>query len=112
MERVHAERSKTALIVAGATALGTQPPEEACEFVWRDVEFRTAYFDRDVDGTFWQPAGRWSDWRFPADCFRRHERPLATGPCHTPRWTALRRASSTSAAIAFRCEVSAARTAL
>lgn len=62
-------RSKTALVSAGATALATQPPEEACEFVWDDVAFSTAYFDRRADGTFAQLQGRWSDWTFPADSF-------------------------------------------
>ncbi|MET0134543.1 MAG: methyltransferase domain-containing protein [Kibdelosporangium sp.] len=65
----HAARSKAALLAAGATALATQPPEEACEFVWDDVEFSTAYFDRRADGTFAQVRGRWSDWSFPADSF-------------------------------------------
>lgn len=62
-------RSKAALVEAGATALATQPPEEACEFVWDDVEFSTAYFDRQADGTFAQVRGRFSDWAFPADSF-------------------------------------------
>jgi Aminoglycoside-2''-adenylyltransferase len=62
-------RSKKALADAGATELSTQPPEESCEFVWDDVEFSTAYFDRRPDGTFAQVQGRWSDWAFPADSF-------------------------------------------
>ncbi|HEV8569046.1 MAG TPA: hypothetical protein VGQ92_18530 [Actinoplanes sp.] len=62
-------RSKMALVGAGATALATQPPEEACEFVWDDVDFSTAYFDRRADGTFAQLRGRYSDWAFPADSF-------------------------------------------
>jgi hypothetical protein len=45
-------RSKLALVDAGAKALATQPPEESCEFVWYDVDFSTAYFDRRADGTF------------------------------------------------------------
>ena len=61
VERIHAERSKAALIGAGATALTTQPPAEACEFTWDDVLFSTAYFDRRADGSFSQPLGRWSD---------------------------------------------------
>ena len=36
---------------AGSVALATQPPEEACEFVWDGVAFSTAYFDRRGDGT-------------------------------------------------------------
>jgi hypothetical protein len=56
---------------AGATALTTQPPAEACEFIWDDVSFSTAYFDRRADGTFAQVQGRWSDWAFPADSFGR-----------------------------------------
>ena len=37
VERIHAERSKAVLVGAGATALTTQPPEEACEFTWDGV---------------------------------------------------------------------------
>ena len=37
VERVHAERSKALLLEAGATALASQPPEEACEYAWDDV---------------------------------------------------------------------------
>jgi hypothetical protein len=69
VERVHAERSKAVLVKAGATALATQPPEEACEFTWDDVPFSTAYFDRQPDGSFSQPLGRWSDWLFPPGSF-------------------------------------------
>jgi hypothetical protein len=65
VERIHAERSKAVLVGAGATALRTQPPEEACEFTWDDVLFSAAYFDRQPDGSFSQPLGRWSDWLFP-----------------------------------------------
>ncbi|ETK30957.1 hypothetical protein MPTA5024_37490 [Microbispora sp. ATCC PTA-5024] len=52
VERIHAERSKAVLVGAGATALTTQPPEEACEFTLDDVPFGTAYFDRWSDGSF------------------------------------------------------------
>ena len=69
MERIHAERSKAVLVEAGANALATQPPEEACEFIWDGVPFSTAYFDRHPDGSFSQPAGRWSDWLFPPGSF-------------------------------------------
>ncbi len=69
VERVHAERSKAVLIGAGATALPTQPPEEACEFALHDVPFSTAYFDRRPDGSFSQPKGRFSDWLFPPGSF-------------------------------------------
>jgi Aminoglycoside-2''-adenylyltransferase len=69
VERIHAERSKAALIGAGATALTTQPLAEACEFTWDDVLFSTAYFDRQPDGSFSQPLGRWSDWLFPPGSF-------------------------------------------
>ena len=69
VERIHAERSKTLLIGAGATALATQPPEEACEFIWHDAPFSTAYFDRMADGSFIQLLGRWSDWQFPPESF-------------------------------------------
>jgi Aminoglycoside-2''-adenylyltransferase len=68
VERVHAERSKVALLEAGAAALTTQPPEEACEYVWGDVLFSTAYFDRQSDGSF-SPLGRFFDWRFPPGSF-------------------------------------------
>ena len=60
VERIHAERSKAALIGAGAIALTTQPPEEACEFTWDNVPFSTAYFDRRPDGSFSQPLVRQS----------------------------------------------------
>jgi hypothetical protein len=62
-------RSKAVLVGAGATALATQPPEEACEFTLDDVLFSTAYFDRRADGSFSQPLGRWSDWLFPPGSF-------------------------------------------
>lgn len=69
VERIHAERSKAVLVGAGATALTTQPPEEACEFTWDGVPFSTAYFDRHPDGSFSQPLGRFSDWLFPPGSF-------------------------------------------
>jgi len=69
IERIHAERSKAALAGAGATTLATQPPEEACEFTWDGVLLSTAYFDRQADGSFSQPMGRWSDWLFPPGSF-------------------------------------------
>ncbi len=69
VERIHAERSKALLVGAGATALATQPPEEACEFTWDDADFSTAYFDRRPGGSFSQPLGRWSDWLFPPGSF-------------------------------------------
>ncbi len=69
VERLHAERSKAVLVGAGATALTTQPPAEACEFTWDDVPFSTAYFDRQPDGSFSQPRARWSDWLFPPGSF-------------------------------------------
>jgi hypothetical protein len=69
LERTDAERSKAVLAESGATALATQPPAEACEFTWEGVDFSTAYFDRQPDGSFSQPQGRWSDWRFPPGSF-------------------------------------------
>lgn len=69
VERVHAGESKATLLAAGATALMTQPPEEACEFTWDGIDFSTAYFDRQPDGSFSQPEGRWSDWLFPPGSF-------------------------------------------
>jgi len=69
VERTDAERSKALLVAAGATALATQPPEEACEFVRDGVDFSTAYFDRQPDGSFIQLQGRWSDWLFPPGSF-------------------------------------------
>lgn len=69
VERIHAGLSKAALVEAGAVALATQPPEEACEFTWDGVPFSTAYFDRRPDGSFSQPEGRWSDWLFPPGSF-------------------------------------------
>ena len=69
VERTDAGRSKAVLVGAGATALTTQPPAEACEFTWDGADFSTAYFDRRPDGTFSQPEGRWSDWLFPPGSF-------------------------------------------
>ena len=69
VERTHAEQSKLVLAQAGATPLTTQPPEEACEFTWHGVLLSTAYFDRQPDGSFSQPDGRYSDWLFPPDSF-------------------------------------------
>jgi hypothetical protein len=69
VERIHAERSKAALVEAGATALATQPPAEACEFTWDEVPFSTAYFDRQPNGSASQPLGRFSDWLFPPGSF-------------------------------------------
>ena len=69
VERLDAERSKAVLVGAGATALTTQPPAEACEFTWDGFDFSTAYFDRQPDGWFSQPHGRWSDWLFPPGSF-------------------------------------------
>ena len=69
LERLAAERSKAVLAGAGAIALTTQPPAEACEFTWDGVDFSTAYFDRHPDGSFSQPHGRWPDWIFPPGSF-------------------------------------------
>jgi len=69
VERIHAQLSKEVLLAAGAIALATQPPEEACEFTWDEVPFSTAYFDRAPDGSFIQLLGRWSDWQFPPGSF-------------------------------------------
>jgi Aminoglycoside-2''-adenylyltransferase len=66
--RTDGERSRAILVAAGATALTTQPPEEACEFTWDGIDFSTAYFDRQPDGTF-TTMGRQSDWVFPAGSF-------------------------------------------
>jgi hypothetical protein len=78
VERRDAERSKAVLVEAGATALATQPPVEACEFTWDGVGFSTAYFDRQPDGSFSQPQGRWSDWLFPPGSFG-HEPAMLDG---------------------------------
>jgi len=69
VERIDAERSKAVLAGAGATALSTQPPAESCEFTWDGVDFSTAHFDRQPDGSLSQPDGRWSDWLFPPGSF-------------------------------------------
>jgi hypothetical protein len=69
LESIDAERSKAVLVGIGATALTTQPPTESCEFIWDGVDFSTAYFDRQPDGSFSQPRGRWSDWLFPPGSF-------------------------------------------
>jgi hypothetical protein len=62
-------KSTAMLAGAGATALTTQPPEEACEFTRAGVLFSTAYFDRQPDGSFSQPRGRFSDWLFAPGSF-------------------------------------------
>jgi hypothetical protein len=69
LERPDAERSKAVLVGAGAAALTTQPPTESCEFTWDGADFSTAYFDRQPDGSFSQPRGRFSDWLFPPGSF-------------------------------------------
>lgn len=69
VEHINADRSKAVLVTAGANALATQPPTEACEFTWGGTDFSTAYFDRLPDGAFSQPDGRWSDWLFPPTSF-------------------------------------------
>jgi aminoglycoside-2''-adenylyltransferase len=69
VQSTDAGRSRAVLAGAGATALETQPPAEACEFTWDGVDFSTAYFDRQSDGSFSQPRGRWSDWLFPPGSF-------------------------------------------
>jgi hypothetical protein len=66
--RADGERSRSILVQAGAIALATQPPEEACEFTWDGMPFSTAYFDRQPDGTF-TTLGRQSDWLFPVGSF-------------------------------------------
>ena len=82
VQRSDGVRSKNALVDAGSVALATQPPEEACEFVWDVVNFSTAYFDRRADGTF-SPKGRWSDWVFPSDSFDEKPGLLARAPVPT-----------------------------
>jgi hypothetical protein len=69
VERSDRGRSEAALVEAGSKALSTQPPEEACEFIWDGVDFSTAYFNCRAGGMFYQPQGRWSDWMFPPDSF-------------------------------------------
>jgi len=69
VEHSQAERSKSLLVRAGATALSTQPPEESCEFTWDDISFSTAYLDRRPDGSFDQPRGGFADWLFPPGSF-------------------------------------------
>jgi hypothetical protein len=78
VERIHAGPSKAVLVGAGATALTTQPPEEACEFTWDGTPFSTAYFDRQPDGSSVQLLGRFSDWLFPPGSFG-HEPVLLDG---------------------------------
>jgi hypothetical protein len=80
VEGVDAGRSKAVLVEAGAVALATQPPAEACEFTWDGVEFSTAYFVRQADGAFSQPAGRWPDWIFPPGSFGGEPGTLDGGP--------------------------------
>ena len=81
VERINADRSKALLVRAGANALATQPPTEACEFTWGDTDFSTAYFDRLSNGAFSQPDGRWSDWLFPPDSFEEEAVTLKASRC-------------------------------
>ncbi|MGN9912742.1 nucleotidyltransferase domain-containing protein [Phytohabitans sp. LJ34] len=69
VERIHADQSRALIEGIGGTALSTQPPEEACEFILDGTSFSTAYFDRRPDGSFYQPIGGFSDWRFPPGSF-------------------------------------------
>src|SRR3954464_6771752 len=82
-------RSKAALVDAGAVALATQPPEEACVFVSDGVVFSIAYLDRRADGTF-TLQGRWSDWVIPPDSFADDRGLLdrTPGSGHERRWDA------------------------
>ena len=68
VERQQAERSRMVLVDAGAVVVPTQPVEESREYMWDEVPFSTAYFDRQPDGTI-KVDGRWSDWNLPADSF-------------------------------------------
>jgi hypothetical protein len=68
VERTHAEQSEALIQGVGGTALPTQPPEEACEFILDGTSFSTAYFDRRPDGSF-GTLGRLSDWLFPPGSF-------------------------------------------
>ena len=71
LERTDAGRSKAVLVEAGATALATQPPEEACEFAWDGTDFSTAYFDRQPDGSSTQLRGAMVGLAVPARLLRR-----------------------------------------
>jgi Aminoglycoside-2''-adenylyltransferase len=51
-EHGDAGRSGAVPAEAGATALATQPPEEACEFAQGGTGFSTAFFDRRPGGSF------------------------------------------------------------
>ena len=68
VDREQAQGSKLVLVEAGAVALNTQPPEEACEFTWDGIPFSTAYFGRQPDGRI-TLEGRLSDWELPTDSF-------------------------------------------
>ena len=68
VERRDGDAVRDALVESGATELTTQPPEESREFTTGDVQFSTAFFDREPDGTF-TTQGRWSDWVFPVESF-------------------------------------------
>jgi hypothetical protein len=79
VERIHAGRSKAVLVEAGATALTTQPPEEACEFTCDDVPLSTAYLTGSQTDRSASPRG---DGR--TGCSRQD--PSATSPgCSTAR---------------------------
>ena len=69
VERIHAERSKAALVEAGATALDDSASSGGLRVHLGRCPFSTAYFDRRPDGSFSQPRGRLSDWLFPPGSF-------------------------------------------
>jgi hypothetical protein len=85
IEREQAERSKTALVDAGAVALETQPPAEACEFTWDAVPFSTAFFDRHPDGTI-TFVGQLADLELPPGSF--DEEPGLLGDLVVPTMSA------------------------
>ena len=66
--RTDGDAVRDAMYSIGAEPVDTQPVEESREFVRCGVDFSSAFFDRNQDGSF-GVKGRWSDWVFPPSSF-------------------------------------------
>lgn len=68
VERSDADPVRDALLSIGADVVDGEPIEESRVFVRYGLEFSSAFFDRNDDGSF-GVQGRWSDWVFPPGSF-------------------------------------------
>ena len=66
--RTDGDAVRDAMYSIGAEPVDTQPVEESREFIRSGVNFSSAFFDRNQDGSF-GVKGRWSDWVFPPNSF-------------------------------------------